>query len=133
MPIPKGAHYTDRTRHNVAMPDGRIVSRATAENEFARNAGFRTNYELKQASVTARGAGLFGSARYARDLAEAKARGTSEPEFRALAAKLHAAPRDARGAPTDRSPDGPLARFLTAIGRRSPRADYSVGETPTVM
>ena len=144
MPIGDVGKYTDASRHFVELPNGNVVTRATAENMYARASGFKSNYELKQAMKHARANGFRSSQElkqamnsngytefktrkgYDKGLRQAKASGTSETEYKVTAARYYSNP-DNKG---DNSPDGPKAKMLEAMGRRSPGNDYNVGESP---
>jgi hypothetical protein len=125
MPIGNIGKYTDRTRHNVRLNDGTIVSRSTAENMFAQTpegGGFKSQYARRTAYRNP----AFRAARERRafrvNQQEAISAGTDPKVFEALTAKMYASP-------DDKSPDGPLAEWLTATGRRSANDTASVGET----
>lgn len=140
MALPEGAHYVRGSgRKLVTLADGSVVKRQAAENieAQARNIpGIGSLYDLRKLrsfGKTDRGRKALQKFR-ARDSEAVKnlqqrgdirARPEREVEDLALAvAKEHAA-----GA-LDKSPGGPLAQYLTAIGYRNPGADYSVGDTP---
>lgn len=130
MPIPRDSHYVPGTnRHSVRLSNGQTVSRSTAENIYARSAGFGGNYERKQGYRAAKGSRAFNETKE-----QAKARGTSEREFTEAAARLQAEYKrnDNKYDRIDKSPNGALAKYLTSIGRRSATADYAVGDSPKV-
>jgi hypothetical protein len=135
MPLPEGSRYTSPNRHNVRLTDGRIVTRAQAENIYAESRGFRNNYERK---VSFRG--MKEARRYdadfrdARQNLERRGRTITRQQYNDARARLQAeyirngnSWRD-----VDKSPDGPLAKYLEETGRRSERAEYDVGESPSI-
>lgn len=130
MPIPHDAHYVPGTnRHQVRLNNGETVTRASAENMFARERGYRSNYQRREAFRTmqpseknmreAERNGVGDTPRERRENAR-------EAEDR-LRANYANANNDYRQ--LDKSPDGPLAKYLESIGRRRIGADYAVGET----
>jgi hypothetical protein len=125
MPIGNIGKYTDRTRHYVRLSDGSVVTRATAENMYAQTSqggGFTSQYARRQAYRNPTFRAAKERRAYQANRAAAEQAGTSPKEFEALTAKLYANPED-------KSPDGPLAQWLTATGRRSANDTASVGET----
>jgi hypothetical protein len=96
---------------------------------YARSAGFRSNYERKQGYRAAKQSRNFGETKE-----QARARGVSERDFTETAARLQMEYKraDNNYARIDKSPDGALAKYLVAIGRRSETADYAVGDSPKV-
>jgi hypothetical protein len=130
MAIPRGSHYEPGSgRKYVRLGDGSLVPRATAENMLARERGYRSNYERRSAFGRSR-----RSKRYEQERERARERGVSRPDFDEARARLYADYQRAGGnyRDIDRSPDGPLANYLEAMGRRQSGADYNVGETPSV-
>jgi hypothetical protein len=127
MAIPDDAHYTDRSRHNVRLGDGRTVSRATAENIAAHNLGYRSNYERRLS---------FRDFRHAKDsdklISQGERQGRTREDIIQAYGRLQADYRIHGNdySRIDRSHDGPLAQWLTAIGRRSSTDIHAVGETP---
>lgn len=131
MPIPPGSHYTSSNRHSVQLSDGSIVSRTTAENIYAQEKGYRSNYERRSAY------GQMKSDResYERGKEQAQERtgisGRDYDEARAaLANDYRRAGNDYRQ--IDKSPNGPLANYLVAIGRRSDTDAHMVGDSPSI-
>ena len=135
MPIPPDSHYTNRSRHFVRLASGEIVPRAQAENLFAQGRGFHGNYERRQAYRQMKEA-----RRYESDLIEAqrnlqrRGRHFSKREYDNARARLQAeymrngnSWRD-----IDKSPEGALAKYLEETGRRSERAEYDVGDSPSI-
>lgn len=129
MPIPTGARYTDRTRRTVQLPDGSRVSRQSAENLFAQTHGFRNEYERKQAMGSQGMRSFQNRPGYQTAKAEARAAGIPAKDFNAAAAQYYANEELNKH---DNSPDGPKAKLLEAMGRRSPGSEYTVGESPTI-
>jgi hypothetical protein len=125
MPIPAGSHYVPGSdRHIVRLPSGETVSRARAESMYAQERGYRSNYERKTAFRT-----MKQSAKYEQERAAAPVSGREYDEARArLAAEYKREGNDYQA--IDKSPNGPLAKYLVAIGRRSETADYRVGDSP---
>ena len=122
MPIPSGSHYTDSSRRTVRLADGSMVSRSQAENMFARDRGYRSSYERRQTHRIA------GGARRVRDVTK----GAPDPDqaardYRELQRDYARNDNDYRN--IDKSPDGPLARYLRSIGRKTDTT-YFVGESP---
>lgn len=130
MPIPNDSHYTDRTRHNVLLGDGRTVTRATAENLFAQAHGFRNNRAYQQAYRSGGFRDFKNRPGYNRAKREAKSAGTSTKDLNAAMAAFYEHENINK---RDNSPDGPKAKMLEAMGRRSPGAEYRVGDSPSVM
>lgn len=131
MALPKGYHYAAGSgRKLVTTPSGGQISRQAAENLFARSHGFGSEYERKSAMQSTGFKAFRGRPTYTDSWNEAKAAGTSKAEFNAAMARYHANPSVNRN---DNSPDGAKAQMLEAMGRRSPGADYNVGESPSVM
>lgn len=130
MAILPGWHYIAGTgRKEVRAPDGSRHSRQSAENTFARHFGFRSEYDRKQAFSGSGFKAFQGRPGYERAMKEAKQAGTSQAEANAAFAKFYAnEDRNAR----DRSPDGPLAQMLVAMGRRSANDTFPVGDSPSV-
>lgn len=130
MPIKGIGEYVPGSgRHQVRLNNGDIVSRATAENMFARERGYTGNYQRRQAFQT-----MKPSEKNLRD-AERNGIGDTPRERREnareaedrLRANYANANNDYRQ--LDKSPNGPLAKYLESIGRRQVGADYAVGET----
>jgi hypothetical protein len=131
MPLPRDAHYVPGTmRHNVQLETGRVVTRAEAMNIFARSVGARNDYELKSRTREAKSQGALDSERFSEHKDAAREGLYTPAEIRALAAMVSTEPRNERGQIINDGPNSPLAQYLTAMGRRSSSADYSVGETP---
>lgn len=126
MALPSGAHYTDRTRHMVRLSDGSTIPRAAAENMAARAQGFQSNYERRQAFR-----GMKSTRGYERAREEAIRHGASRQEADNAYARLMADYKrnDNDYRRIDKSPDGPLAQWLRATGRKSDQT-YTVGESP---
>lgn len=125
MPIGNIGRYTDATRHYVRLNDGTIVTRSTAENLFAQTkegGKFASNYERKRAFANPRFRQAKASKHHRTNAAEARAHGTSQREFDAITARMMQNPHD-------KSPDGPLADYLVATGRRSANETYPVGDS----
>jgi hypothetical protein len=131
MAIPGDAHYVPGSmRRTVQLGDGRRVSRQTAENIYARSREFRSDYERRQAYRQSKQA-----PGYSRDQIKAGTSGVSRRDYDEARA-LYFADKMRNGGDSrqvDHSPDGPLANYLVAIGRRRNTADYAVGDSPTVM
>lgn len=130
MPIPRDSHYVPGTgRHTVRLGNGETVSRSTAENMFARERGYTGNYQRRQAFR------IMGTSEENMRKAEQKGIGDTPRERREnakeaedrLRANYANANHDYRQ--IDKSPNGPLAKYLESIGRRTVGADYAVGET----
>lgn len=130
MAIPSGWHYVAGTgRKSVRAPDGSIHSRQQAENTFARNFGFASEYERKRAFSSTGFNRFMGRPGYERGLQEARAVGRTSAEAKAAFARFYAnEDRNSR----DRSPDGPLAQMLVVMGRRSANDTYPVGDSPSI-
>jgi hypothetical protein len=126
MALPSGAHYTDSSRHMVRLSSGETVTRAAAENMAARAQGFSTNYERRQAFKSMKATRGFERAR-----AEAMRHGASRQEADNAYARLMADYKNNSNdyRRIDKSPDGPLAQWLRATGRKSDHT-YTVGESP---
>jgi hypothetical protein len=94
---------------------------------YAQSQGYRSNYERKEAYKEIRKPGYES----ARDLAAHT--GISAREFREIQAGLAAEYKraDNKLSGLDKSPNGALAKYLVAIGRRSETADYAVGDSPS--
>lgn len=122
MPIGNIGRYTDATRHYVRLNDGNVVTRATAENMYAQSQGYGTNYERKKAYANPKFRAVKNSPRHVRNARSAEARGMSKQEFDALTARMM---QD----PANKAPDGPLADWLVATGRRSANETYPVGDS----
>jgi hypothetical protein len=128
MPIPRDSHYVPGSnRHSVRLSDGQTVTRASAERIYAQSKGFRSNYERKEAFKEIRKPG-YESARE-----QARHTGISKQDFKNAQARLALEYKraDNRFDRIDKSPNGALAQYLVAIGRRSDTADYAVGDSPT--
>jgi hypothetical protein len=133
MPIPKDAHYVPGTsRHQVRLSDGDIVTRSAAENMFAQERGYTGNYQRRKA---------FRNQPLSRtNLKDAERKGPADTvrerreEYKEAEDRLRAAyaNSDNKYDRLDKSPNGPLAKYLESIGRRSAGADYAVGETPSI-
>jgi hypothetical protein len=130
MPIPSGSHYTDPSRHHVRLGNGSVVTRATAENIFAQGHGFKNNREYQRAYRSAGFSQYQNRPGYRSARIEANLSGTSTKDFNAAAARYYANEYRNR---LDNSPDGPKAKMLEAMGRRTPGSEYRVGESPSVM
>lgn len=128
MPLPKGWHY-EPGRHMAYGPGGQRLTRQAAENMQAQQYGFPNVRALSRATKSSDYQSFMGSKRGADAWKEAKAAGTRKADFNAASAKYWQDPNVSR---TDMSPDGPLANYLDAIGRRE-KTDIPVGETPTVV
>lgn len=136
MPIGDIGRYTNRSRRFVRLTDGRVVPRATAENMYARSQGYRGNYERRQSYREMKRA-----RRYERDIQDARdnfrrrGQGFSKREYDEARARLQAeyARHGGSWRDIDKSPDGALAKYLEATGRRAPDTPYAVGESPTVI
>lgn len=126
MPIRGIGKYTDSSRTQVRLNSGQIVSRADAENRYAQSQGYRSDYERRQAYRESRESKV-----YEKELQAARDRDISRAEFREVHAKMMHDYRQ-HGSGMDRSPNGPLAQYLEAMGRRQTGLDYNVGETPSV-
>lgn len=140
MPLPRGARYIPGTgRKQVRLATGRTVTRATAENMNAQALGYPNEYTRKKYRALSRGDKNYAAQR-AEALRNAGVRAGATPrEQRAALRKLGFDETRARlkydyavngKDGYSKSPDGPLARFLQAMGRRSQAADYVVGESP---
>jgi hypothetical protein len=94
---------------------------------YAQSQGYRSNYERKEAYKEIRKPGYES----ARDLASHT--GVSKREFKEIQARLAADYKraDNKFDRLDKSPNGALAQYLVAIGRRSDTADYAVGDSPS--
>jgi len=128
MPIPRDAHYVPGSnRHMVRLPDGSVVSRATAENQFARDRGYRGNYQRRQAfqKMPPNEKSMQQAERNGMDREAAK---EAEDRLRADYANNNFNYRN-----LDKSPNGPLAKYLEAKGVRASGADYAVGDSPKVV
>jgi len=128
MPIPRDSHYVPGSnRHSVRLSDGQTVTRASAERLYAQSQGYRSNYERKEAYKEIRKPG------YENAREQASERGMSMRDFKELQARLAADYKraDNKYNRLDKSPDGALAQYLVAIGRRSDTADYAVGDSPS--
>lgn len=121
-------------RRYVILEDGTRVTRATAMNIYAQSVGAPNDYRLRINRARAAGqinakptSGKAGRGmRFGKASAQAAQAGHYTPrEFRDITANVIANPGD-------KAPDGPLAQYLYAIGRRPTFGDYSVGDSPTV-
>jgi hypothetical protein len=130
MPIPDGARYTSPARRTVELADGSRVSRQNAENLFAQSHGFRSEYDRKKAYGSPGMRAFMSRPGYQSAASEARAAGVSRKDFNAAAARYYANENVNRA---DNSPDGPKAKMLEAMGRRSPGTDYAVGESPSIF
>lgn len=125
MPIGDIGKYTDRTRHNVRLNDGRIVSRSAAENLYAQSkegGSFASEYDRKKAYRSAAFRQAKNTKAFRTGAKEAERNNISRKEYEAISAKLAANPHD-------KSPNGPLAEWLVATGRRTAGTIVTVGET----
>lgn len=129
MPLPNGAHYTDPTRHRVRLSGGETVSRTTAENLFAQSHGFSNDKAYRRARASGGFKNFQNRPGYQTAGKEAKAAGVSSKDFNAAAARYYANENVNRN---DNTPDGPKAKMLEAMGRRSPGSEYNVGDSPTI-
>lgn len=143
MALPEGASYVPGTDRSFArLGSGEVVKRQTAENMYASSLGVpgvSNEYQRKKLMSfrkTEQGRSALESNNTAKGREANKAlkeagdpRARSDKSFDALALAL-ARDHAEHGSDMDRSPDGPLAQYLVAIGRRNLGADYSVGETP---
>jgi hypothetical protein len=109
------------------LGDGRTVTRQTAENMHAKERGYTSDYERRQAFKESKAHGG-----YERDADRARGQGISTREFNERRAALYADYKrnDNNWRGIDKSPNGPLAKYLVAMGRRSESADYAVGDSP---
>lgn len=128
MPIPRDAHYVPGSnRHIVRLADDSTVTRATAENLFARERGYRSNYQRKRAFQK--------SPPNEKAMREAERKGIDRETAKEAEDRLRAdyANNSYNYRNIDKSPNGPLAKYLESIGRRSSGADYAVGDSPKVV
>jgi hypothetical protein len=94
---------------------------------FAQKHGFSSNYEYKQAAKSSGFNTFKGRSGYSKGLSRAKQSGVTKADYNAAAARYYA--KESANS-RDNSPDGPKAKMLEAMGRRSPGNDYAVGESP---
>jgi hypothetical protein len=129
MAIPRDAHYVPGSRRvYVQLSNGDIVSRQTAENMYAQQTGFSSDYSRRRAFRFLDRK----SNHYKQGLESARENGISKRDFDNLAAHV-AADYAANKADMDKSPDGPLANYLVAIGRRQDTDRWFVGDSPSVL
>ena len=133
MALPRGAHYVRGSGGlRIRLESGEIVTKHRADTIDARQRfGARSIRELRAARRE-----FPAQMRRRPEIPRAIARGRSEQEIRDTAAQMQIEAKHIRETGRnvttwqDKSPDGPLARYLTAIGRRPVGADYPVGDTP---
>lgn len=135
MAIPRGSHYVPGSgRRQVELSNGDIVSRQRAENMFAQQFGFRSEYHRKQTANVESYRDFVNNVNgrdgYNKAMAEMQANGYTRAEANAVLANFYS---DPQGNAVDRSPEGPLAQMLVAMGRRSPNDTHFVGDSPSIM
>jgi hypothetical protein len=136
--LPRGAHYVSGTAgRRVRLADGRVVTKHAADTLSAEQRyGTGNLRQVRRERQALRREIGRTSDPYTQEVRDALAAGRNrrEVEDAALAVRLEAKRHHAAGRRVsqyqDRSPDGPLARYLTSIGRRPVGADYPVGDTP---
>ncbi|MGH7881438.1 MAG: hypothetical protein ACREN8_00800 [Candidatus Dormibacteraceae bacterium] len=145
MALPEGAHYVPGLgRSFVRLDNGSVVKRQTAENMAVEARGIPgvTNVnqlrKLRLFGRTEQGAAIRNSPNYQRDVERSTGlfsrgdpRGRDAKDFDDLALALSREYQDS-GGQLDKSPNGVLAQYLVAAGKRNPGADYAVGESPSV-
>lgn len=143
MALPPGHRYVSGSNRkqveNVAT--GERMDRQKAMNLNAQRYGFRTEHQMRKWSSRVSGSDRVVNAweGVARD--STGARLISRAELNAYAGALAHEYDRAKGLATDyggepsdylsKDPNGPLANYLAAIGRRDFSADYGVGDTPS--
>ena len=125
--IPSGARYVAGSgRTLVMLAGGTVVARAAAENLYARSQGYRSNYSRRQAYQASK-----AESTYQEGLETATANGYSAREYNEMRARV-SEDRAVNGRDMDRTPGGPLAQYLTMIGRRTENDTWNVGESPSL-